>query len=111
MATKSKELLTKAAQEAADTLKSKGWKQKEYMSSGVIALTRLSAEEQLKCKEIAYHKEFGEHGELHDAIQLIFKIITGTSATIKILPDEQNKIVQLIRETFAPKKDVHTTKK
>ena len=103
MATKSKELLTKAGQTATELLKAKGWKQKEYLSAGVIALSRLSPAEQLKCKELAYSKET-ENTDLHQAIKTVVRIMSGSGKDIQILPVEYDKLEEFVKETFGPKR-------
>jgi glycyl-tRNA synthetase alpha subunit len=55
MATKSQELLTKPAQIAAKELKDAGWKQKEYLSAGVVALQQSTIEQKMKYKQLAYN--------------------------------------------------------
>ncbi len=57
MGTKSKQLLTNAAKELADELKAEGWKQKEWLSAGIVALHGSDPVNRLRCKKVAYSKE------------------------------------------------------
>lgn len=50
---------------AAEALRQAGWTQKEYLSAGVVALSRAGAEEQLRCKLLAC----GGGEELHNEME------------------------------------------
>lgn len=85
MATKSKELLSCSAMEAAERLKKGGWHQKEYLSAGVIALDRADTHEKLLCKQLAL-------GEATDKIEEIVRAFGRMSA------DEQGEAVLMLRK-------------
>jgi len=88
MATKSQQLLTEPAQLAADELRDLGWRQKEYLSAGVIALVEASPAKQIELKAKAYNLERFKGGPLERLAQTTPKEFR---ALIKKMPDEEQK--------------------
>jgi hypothetical protein len=73
MSTKSQELLTKSALDAADNLRKEGWKQKEYLSAGVIALLEADPVEKVRYKTLAYNDSLyriAEFKRLYDSMTI-----------------------------------------
>ena len=85
MATRSEQLLTEAASQAATRLKEMGWRQKDYLSAGVIALAH--ADEPHK----AYYKALavGAGSRKIEEIKVLFN---------SMIPEEKTQVLEALME-------------
>lgn len=87
------------AQELIDTYGS----MKSVLSAAVFALKNSSPEQREKAFSDATKKNEKQPADLHTAIQSVVKVVTGQGTDIKMLPEEENKIVDFIVKTLGPK--------
>lgn len=107
MATKSKELLSKPAQIAAARLRKLGWRQKDYLSAGVIAIEQATAAERERFRAMAAEASVdpAKPGSLDESIAYIKKLAlteAGYETDIKFLNKAGRAVLAELRKVLGP---------
>jgi ABC-type phosphate/phosphonate transport system substrate-binding protein len=100
-------LLTPAAQVAALKLVKRLGVMKTVLSAGVIALSKLPAEERDKIVDETIglaDEKTNKPENLQQAIKTVIRIVSGSGKDIQILPDEYDKLTEYVNELFGPQK-------
>jgi len=85
---------------------------KEMLSAGLILFNKLAGDEQIKLiKKIKTDDKPLKNENLHQAIQSVVRIISGSGTDIKILPMEESQLVDSIKKMLGPKEPVVNIKR
>jgi hypothetical protein len=80
---------------------------KNLLSAAILHFSReTDSKQKALIKEIHHFDEQEDAADMHSAVQSILRVMTGAQTEIKILPDEENKIVDFIYKTLGPKEQI-----
>lgn len=99
--------LTDPARQAAERLVKYTGSMKIVLSAGLIALSKLTAEqrEQMIAEANGILPEETEQPEnINHAIRTVVQVMSGSGKKIEILPEEYTQLKEFIKETFGPKR-------